>query len=64
MVIFINQIRMGIGVMLGNSEITSGDNSLKFYAWIRLDIRRNGTIKRSDKVILVTILALRLSSTI
>ncbi len=51
MVIFINQIRMKIGVMFGNPETTAGGNALKFYASVRLDIRRIGAIKRSDEVI-------------
>lgn len=48
-VIFINQIRMKIGVMFGNPETTTGGNALKFYASIRMDIRRIGSIKSSDK---------------
>ena len=51
MVIFINQIRMKIGVMFGNPETTTGGNALKFYASVRLDIRRVGSIKRADEVI-------------
>ena len=51
MVIFINQIRMKIGVMFGNPETTTGGNALKFYASVRLDIRRTGAIKKSDEVI-------------
>ncbi|MDB6176020.1 recombinase RecA [Paracoccus sp. Z330] len=51
MVIFINQIRMKIGVMFGNPETTSGGNALKFYASVRLDIRRTGSIKDRDEVI-------------
>jgi recombination protein RecA len=51
MVIFINQIRMKIGVMFGNPETTTGGNALKFYASVRLDIRRTGNIKRGDEVI-------------
>jgi len=51
MVIFINQIRMKIGVMFGNPETTSGGNALKFYASVRLDIRRIGQIKDRDEVI-------------
>jgi recombination protein RecA len=51
MVIFINQIRMKIGVMFGNPETTSGGNALKFYSSVRLDIRRIGAIKRGDEVI-------------
>ncbi|MDQ6986596.1 MAG: recombinase RecA [Mariprofundaceae bacterium] len=51
MIIFINQIRMKIGVMFGNPETTTGGNALKFYATIRLDIRRIGAIKKGDEVI-------------
>jgi recombination protein RecA len=51
MVIFINQIRMKIGVMFGSPETTSGGNALKFYASVRLDIRRIGSIKKGDEVI-------------
>lgn len=51
MVIFINQIRMKIGVMFGNPETTTGGNALKFYSSVRLDIRRIGSIKKSDEVI-------------
>ncbi|MBV9555936.1 MAG: recombinase RecA, partial [Pseudolabrys sp.] len=51
MVIFINQIRMKIGVMYGSPETTSGGNALKFYASVRLDIRRIGAIKERDEVI-------------
>src|SRR5688572_21117631 len=51
MVIFINQIRMKIGVMYGSPETTTGGNALKFYASIRLDIRRIGAIKERDEVI-------------
>src|SRR5450830_350692 len=51
LVIFINQIRMKIGVMFGNPETTTGGNALKFYASVRLDIRRTGTIKSGDEVI-------------
>ena len=51
MVIFINQIRMKIGVMFGNPETTSGGNALKFYASVRLDIRRIGSIKERDEVV-------------
>ena len=51
MVIFINQIRMKIGVMFGNPETTSGGNALKFYASVRLDIRRIGSIKDRDEVV-------------
>ena len=49
--IFINQIRMKIGVMFGNPETTTGGNALKFYASVRLDIRRIGTIKRGEEVV-------------
>jgi recombination protein RecA len=51
MVIFINQIRMKIGVMFGSPETTTGGNALKFYASVRLDIRRTGSIKSGDEVI-------------
>lgn len=51
MVIFINQIRMKIGVMFGSPETTTGGNALKFYASVRLDIRRIGSIKRGDDVV-------------
>ena len=51
MVIFINQIRMKIGVMFGNPETTSGGNALKFYASVRLDIRRIGQIKDKDDIV-------------
>jgi recombination protein RecA len=51
MVIFINQIRMKIGVMFGSPETTTGGNALKFYASVRLDIRRIGSIKRGDEVV-------------
>jgi recombination protein RecA len=51
LVIFINQIRMKIGVMFGNPETTTGGNALKFYASVRLDIRRTGAIKRGDEVV-------------
>jgi recombination protein RecA len=51
MVIFINQIRMKIGVMFGNPETTTGGNALKFYASVRLDIRRTGAIKKGEEVI-------------
>ncbi|MCZ2406627.1 MAG: recombinase RecA [Burkholderiales bacterium] len=51
MVIFINQIRMKIGVMFGSPETTTGGNALKFYASVRLDIRRIGTIKKGDQAI-------------
>ncbi|HNI77079.1 MAG TPA: recombinase RecA [Giesbergeria sp.] len=50
-VIFINQIRMKIGVMFGSPETTTGGNALKFYASVRLDIRRTGTIKKGEEVI-------------
>ena len=49
MVIFINQIRMKIGVMFGSPETTTGGNALKFYASVRIDIRRTGTIKKTDE---------------
>lgn len=49
--IFINQIRMKIGVMFGNPETTTGGNALKFYASVRLDIRRTGAIKDGDEII-------------
>jgi len=51
MVIFINQIRMKIGVMFGSPETTTGGNALKFYASIRLDIRRIGALKKGDEII-------------
>ena len=51
MVIFINQIRMKIGVMFGNPETTTGGNALKFYASVRLDIRRVGAIKKGDEIL-------------
>jgi recombination protein RecA len=51
MVIFINQIRMKIGVMFGNPETTTGGNALKFYASVRLDIRRTGAIKNGEEVV-------------
>jgi recombination protein RecA len=51
MVVFINQIRMKIGVMFGNPETTTGGNALKFYASVRLDIRRIGTIKNGDDAV-------------
>jgi recombination protein RecA len=51
MVIFINQIRMKIGVMFGSPETTTGGNALKFYASVRLDIRRIGAIKDRDEVV-------------
>jgi len=50
-VIFINQIRMKIGVMFGSPETTTGGNALKFYASVRLDIRRIGAIKKGDEVL-------------
>src|SRR5688572_33404688 len=50
LVIFINQIRMKIGVMFGNPETTTGGNALKFYASVRIDIRRIGSIKKGDEV--------------
>jgi recombination protein RecA len=50
-VIFINQIRMKIGVMFGNPETTTGGNALKFYSSVRLDIRRTGSIKKGDEVV-------------
>ncbi|WP_133510693.1 recombinase RecA [Candidatus Thiosymbion oneisti] len=50
-VVFINQIRMKIGVMFGNPETTTGGNALKFYASVRLDIRRTGAIKKGEEVI-------------
>ena len=49
--IFINQIRMKIGVMFGNPETTTGGNALKFYASVRLDIRRIGSIKKGEEVV-------------
>ena len=51
LVIFINQIRMKIGVMFGNPETTTGGNALKFYSSVRLDIRRTGSLKKGDEVI-------------
>jgi recombination protein RecA len=51
LVIFINQIRMKIGVMFGNPETTTGGNALKFYASVRIDIRRIGSIKKGEEVI-------------
>ncbi|MEM8548234.1 MAG: DNA recombination/repair protein RecA, partial [Pseudomonadota bacterium] len=51
MVIFINQIRMKIGVMFGSPETTTGGNALKFYSSVRLDIRRIGAIKKGDEVV-------------
>lgn len=50
LLVFINQIRMKIGVMFGNPETTSGGNSLKFYASVRLDIRRTGAVKEGDEI--------------
>ncbi|MEN8176953.1 MAG: DNA recombination/repair protein RecA, partial [Pseudomonadota bacterium] len=50
-VIFINQIRMKIGVMFGNPETTTGGNALKFYSSVRMDIRRTGAIKKGDEII-------------
>ena len=51
LVIFINQIRMKIGIMFGNPETTTGGNALKFYASVRIDIRRIGSIKKGEEVI-------------
>ena len=51
LVIFINQIRMKIGVVFGNPETTTGGNALKFYSSVRLDVRRTGTIKNGDEVV-------------
>ncbi|WP_092483830.1 recombinase RecA [Candidatus Ichthyocystis hellenicum] len=51
LVIFINQIRMKIGIMFGNPETTTGGNALKFYASVRIDIRRIGTIKRGEEIV-------------
>jgi len=51
LVIFINQIRMKIGVLFGNPETTTGGNALKFYASVRMDIRRIGSIKKGDEVV-------------
>ncbi|MBT8112421.1 MAG: DNA recombination/repair protein RecA, partial [Gammaproteobacteria bacterium] len=51
MVIFINQMRMKIGVMFGSPETTTGGNALKFYASVRLDIRRIGAIKKGDEIL-------------
>jgi len=51
LVIFINQIRMKIGVMFGNPETTTGGNALKFYASVRLDIRRTGSVKQGDEIV-------------
>jgi recombination protein RecA len=49
--VFINQIRMKIGVMFGNPETTTGGNALKFYASVRLDIRRTGAVKEGEEVV-------------
>jgi recombination protein RecA len=51
LVVFINQIRMKIGVMFGSPETTTGGNALKFYASVRLDIRRTGQIKKGDDIL-------------
>ena len=51
LLIFINQIRMKIGVMFGNPETTTGGNALKFYASVRMDIRRTGAIKKGDEIV-------------
>jgi recombination protein RecA len=51
LVIFINQIRMKIGVMYGSPETTTGGNALKFYASVRLDIRRTGAVKKGEEII-------------
>ena len=51
LIVFINQIRMKIGVMFGNPETTTGGNALKFYASVRLDIRRIGSLKRGEEII-------------
>ncbi len=51
LVVFINQIRMKIGVMFGNPETTTGGNALKFYSSVRLDIRRTGAVKEGDEII-------------
>merc|ERR1711975_112827 len=51
LVIFINQIRMKIGVMFGSPETTTGGNALKFYSSVRLDIRRIGAVKEGDEVV-------------
>jgi recombination protein RecA len=51
LVVFINQVRMKIGVMFGNPETTTGGNALKFYASVRLDIRRTGAVKQGEEVI-------------
>jgi len=50
-IVFINQIRMKIGVMFGNPETTTGGNALKFYASVRLDVRRTGSIKKGDEIL-------------
>src|SRR4029079_4060501 len=50
-VVFVNQLRMKIGVMFGNPETTTGGNALKFYASVRMDIRRTSQIKQGDSVI-------------
>ena len=51
LVVFINQIRMKIGVMFGNPETTTGGNALKFYSSVRMDIRRIGAIKKNDEIV-------------
>ena len=51
LVVFINQIRMKIGVMFGSPETTTGGNALKFYSSVRLDIRRIGAVKNGDEVV-------------
>src|SRR3990167_8095072 len=51
LVIFINQIRMKIGVMFGSPETTTGGNALKFYASVRLDIRRTGAVKKGEDIV-------------
>jgi recombination protein RecA len=51
LVIFINQVRMKIGVMFGNPETTTGGNALKFYASVRLDIRRTGAVKQGEEIV-------------
>src|SRR4029434_329193 len=51
LVIFINQVRMKIGVMFGNHDTTTGGNALKFYASVRLDIRRTGAVKQGEEVV-------------
>mgnify|MGYP005660325405 CR=1 FL=1 len=53
MVVFINQLRMKIGVMFGSPEVTTGGNALKFYSSVRLDIRRIGAIKDKDNICLL-----------